>query len=577
MAIGHIASIIECGIRPKLIEHFLFRDIGESIGFNQCHSELIHFGFRTPAPMRPRAAASLKVNAENRSSMRGLICHRKGHSLVSLCDLKCKISENFSYILLTCSCEQLMGESMSALPEQDPSGKNVSPARRKFLQRIAALPVKPTTHVYYVHWAESWIKARGHQSAERTQAWFDALTRSTRLADWQFRQAVAAARILACDVMKIDWASSFDWRGLSDQARSLEPEHRTLARETIRVRAELPILEPATPEQVAHAKAELNRIIDALRRVIRLKNMAVATEETYVHWNCRFIRFCFQRLGQSPQAAGPPAITAYLDFLALEKNVSPATQKQALNAMVFLTKNVFGIKEITLDHITPACGKRRPPTVMTRDEVKSVIAHLDTPWKLIAQIMYGSGLRLMEAMRLRVKDLDFGQGTITILEAKGSKPRVVTLPLALEVRLKEHLARLHDKHLQDLAVGAGDVHMSEALLRKWPNATREWCWQYLFASATLCPHPRTGKIARHHLHESSMQRQFKDAVSKAAIPKRATCHTMRHSFATHLLEAGTDIRTVQTLMGHASVETTMIYLHVIKRPGAGGPSPLDIP
>ncbi len=214
---------------------------------------------------------------------------------------------------------------------------------------------------------------------------------------------------------------------------------------------------------------------------------------------------------------------------------------------------------------------------MTREEVRSVFARLEDPWKLIAQVMYGSSLRLMEAMRLRVKEFDFGQGTITILDGKDGKHRIVTLPKAIESRLHEHLAKACEKHLQDLVVGAGDVHMPEALLRKWPNACREWCWQYVFPSMTLCPHPRSGKIARHHLHESSMQRQFRDAVRKAAIPKRATCHTMRHSFATHLLESGTDIRTVQSLMGHASVEITMIYLHVMKRPGAGGPSPLDLP
>jgi site-specific recombinase XerD len=173
--------------------------------------------------------------------------------------------------------------------------------------------------------------------------------------------------------------------------------------------------------------------------------------------------------------------------------------------------------------------------------------------------------------------LDFGQGIITIHDGKGGKHRVVTLPRALEERLKKHLAGQHEKYLQNLVVGAGDVHMPESLLRKWPKATREWNWQYLFPSATLCPHPRTGRIARHHVHESSMQRQFKDAVRKAGVPKRAICHTMRHSFATHLLESGTDIRTVQSLMGHTSVETTMIYLHVMKRPGAGGPSPLDLP
>jgi integron integrase len=458
-----------------------------------------------------------------------------------------------------------------------PSDQPLSPARGKFLQRITSLSIKPSAREYYVRWAESWTKAHGHQSAERTQAYFDALGRSTHVADWQFRQAVDAARILACDVLAIPWASSFDWQGLSDQARSLQPDHRTLARETIPVAGASRHQSVPGASHSGDLESDLRILIDSLRREIRLKNMAVATEETYVYWNTRFIRYCHQKHGQSPQAAGPPAITAYLDFLALERNVAPATQKQSLNAMVFLTKHVFGIEEFTLDHITPARGARRPPVVMTREEVRSVFAHLEDPWKLIAQVMYGSGLRLMEAMRLRVKDLDFGQGTITIHDGKGGKHRVVTLPKAIEQRFQEHLSKAREKHLQDVAVGAGDVHMPEALLRKWPNASREWCWQYLFPSATLCPHPRTGKIARHHLHESSMQRQFRDVIRKASIPKRATCHTLRHSFATHLLESGTDIRTVQSLMGHASVETTMIYLHVMKRPGAGGPSPLDLP
>jgi len=268
-------------------------------------------------------------------------------------------------------------------------------------------------------------------------------------------------------------------------------------------------------------------------------------------------------------------MTAYLDYLVLERNVAPATQKQALNAMAFLTKKVFGIDDFTLDHVTPARGGRRPPVVMTREEVRSVIAHLEDPWKLAAQLMYGSGLRIMECMRLRVKDLDFGQGTITIHDGKCNKHRVVPLPRALEPALLSYLATAREKHLQDLAVGAGEVHMPEGLLRKWPNASREWAWQYVFASATLCPHPRTRRVARHHLHEDSMSRQFHGAALKSGIPKHISPHILRHSFATHLLESGTDIRTVQDLMGHASVETTMIYLHLIKRPGAGGPSPLD--
>jgi len=192
-----------------------------------------------------------------------------------------------------------------------------------------------------------------------------------------------------------------------------------------------------------------------------------------------------------------------------------------------------------------------------------------------ALLMYGSGLRITERMSLRVKDLDSGQGTITVHDGQGNKHRVVPLPKALEPALRSHLAAAREKHLQDLAVGAGDVHMPESLLRKYPNATREWPWQYVFASATLCAHPRTRRVARYHLHQDSMARQFHEAVLKSGVAKHVSPHCLRHCFATHLLESGADIRTVQDLMGHASVETTMIYLHVMKRPGAGAPSPLD--
>jgi integron integrase len=461
--------------------------------------------------------------------------------------------------------------------------ETTSPLRRRFLLRLEAIAIKPAARDYYVRWAESWTKARGHQSAERTQAYFDTLGRSAHLADWQFRQAVDAARILACDILAIPWAASFPWQSLSDQARSLEPDHRTLARETIQVRAHLPIvaavsrLQPVTgTSRSGDLESGLHNLIDALRRAVRLKGYTVATEETYVSCVSRFARFCYERLGTSPENAGIAAITPYLDHLALEQNVAPATQSQALNAIAFLTKNVFGIVEFTIDRFIPASGPRRPPTVMTRDEGRRVIAFLDHPWKLAAQLMYGSGLRLMECMKLRVKDLDFGQGTITIHDGKGGKHRIVPLPRALENRLQEHLSALRARFDQDLAAGAADVHIPESLLRKFPNSSRQWPWHWLFPAATLCAHPRTGKYARYHLHDDSMARQYRDAVCKADLNKRVTCHTLRHSFATHLLESGTDIRTVQNLLGHADVSTTMIYLHVIKRPGAGAPSPLDL-
>jgi integron integrase len=465
---------------------------------------------------------------------------------------------------------------MSSPDTSGPPSPEISPARLRFLERINALSIKPTARDYYLRWAEDWTKARGHQSAQRTHDYFDALGRSTHLADWQYRQAVDAAHILAHDILALPWASTFDWQGLSDQAHSLESDHRTHGRENIQIRASL--TPPAgNPGSLPETGAEIDRIVDALRRAIRLAGLAYATEQTYVYWAARFTRFCLIVLKQTPQDASPAAITAYLNYLALERNVSASTQKQALNAMAFLTKKVFGVEEFTIDKPNHGHTYRRPPVVLSRREVAAVLAHMEDPWKLAAQLMYGSGLRVIECMRLRIKDLDFDQGTIAVHDGKGGKHRVVPLPMALEERLKGYLAAAKEKHLQDLVVGAGEVHIPEALARKYPNAPKEWCWQYLFASATLCPHPRTGRVARHHLHEASMQRQFKTAVGKAGIPKPATSHCMRHSFATHLLQSGTDIRTVQDLMGHTDVSTTMIYLHVMQRPGAGGPSPLDLP
>ena len=461
-------------------------------------------------------------------------------------------------------------------PSDTPSdGQPPSPTRLLFLQRLNALPIKPTAHVFYVRWAEAWTKACGHRSADATTAYFNALGRSTHLFDWQFSQAVRAVRILARDILDLPWAAAYNWRGLADQAKSLEHDHRTHGREAIQVRAELPAppAEPSGP--LPETNAEIARIVDALRRAIRLAGLAYATEQTYAHWVARFTRFCIECLKQAPRDAVPAGITAYLDYLALERNVAPATQKQALNALAFLTKKVFGIEEFTLEHVTPSHGGRRPPVVMTPEEVRSVIDQLEDPWKLAALLMYGSGLRIMECMRLRVKDLDFGQGTIAVHDGKGSKHRVVPLPRVLEPALQTYLASAREKHAQDLAVGAGEVHMPESLLRKFPHATREWPWQYVFPSATLCPHPRTRRVARYHLHEDSMARQFHDAALKSDVPKHITPHILRHCFATHLLESGADIRTVQDLMGHASVETTMIYLHVMKRPGAGAQSPLD--
>ena len=445
-----------------------------------------------------------------------------------------------------------------------------------YAQLLEERNIPPKARPYYLQCAKTWSTTVRSDDQSATEGFFQELGRRPNLPAWRFQQAVRAVAWLARDILLIPWAKCFDWRGLADQADPLEPDHRTLGRETIRVPAKQssPVSQSVGP--LPEIKKEVARICEELRRAIRLAGLSFATEETYAYWITRYSRFCLIRLKQRPQEAGTPGITEYLNYLALERNVSAATQKQALNAMVFLTRKVFGVTDFTLENAIPARGATRPPTVLSRDEVKRVLDCLQDPWKLAAQLMYGSGMRVMEAMRLRVQDIDFAQGRITVVNGKGGKHRVVPLPKALEGHLAQHLADAREMHQRDLAAGCGETHMPEALMRKYPNASKQWVWQYVFAAAKLCPHPRTGRIARHHLHQDSMGRQFREAVEQAGITKRAGCHTLRHSFATHLLESGVDIRTVQDLLGHSDVSTTMIYLHVIKRPGAGAPSPLDM-
>ena len=436
--------------------------------------------------------------------------------------------------------------------------------------------IPPKARPYFLRWAKLWNATVKSDNQPATELFFQDLARHPRLESWQFQQAVQSVAWLARDILRLPWAQTFDWRGLADQAEPLEPDHRSIGRENIRVQPERATPSSQRTEPLPRTSEQVARITEELRRAIRLAGLSYATEQTYVHWVARFTRFCLIKLKQTPLEAGPQAMTDYLNYLALERNVSVSTQKQALNAMVFLTRKVFGLTDFTLEKPAGGYTPRRPPTVLTRNEVQAIFAQLEDPWKLAAQLMYGSGLRLMESLRLRVKDIDFGQGTIIINDGKGAKHRVVPLPRALESRLQAHLEKLNRNYLENLAAGSAEVHMPEALLRKYRHANREWPWQFLFPSATLAPHPKTKKMARYHVHEFSMQRQFKRATRKANLSKPATCHTLRHSFATHLLESGVDIRTVQDLLGHANVDTTMIYLHIIKRPGAGGPSPLDL-
>jgi integron integrase len=314
------------------------------------------------------------------------------------------------------------------------------------------------------------------------------------------------------------------------------------------------------------------RLLDAVRDRIRTKHYSRRTEQSYSHWIKRFILFNQKR---HPSEMGAPEVEAFLSSLAVERNVSASTQKQALAAILFLYKEVLAVDLPWLDGITRAKQRVRVPVVLSRLEVERILALMEGTHGLMARLLYGTGMRLMEGVRMRVKDVDFDRREVTVREGKGGKDRVTMLPMSLATPLSNHLERVRALYEGDRAAGLPGVFMPDALERKYPSAGKSWPWFWLFPSASLSSDPTTGIRRRHHTHEQSLQRALKRAVSMAGIGKPATTHTLRHSFATHLLESGYDIRTVQELLGHSDVSTTMIYTHVLNKGGRGVVSPLD--
>jgi integron integrase len=314
------------------------------------------------------------------------------------------------------------------------------------------------------------------------------------------------------------------------------------------------------------------RLLDRLREQIRVRHYSIRTETVYVKWVRDFIRFHGLR---HPEEMGAPEVERFLTHLAVNQNVSASTQNQALSAVLFLYKHVLCIELPWLNDVVRAKRPDRLPVVLSRGETQRLLAEFDGELALIAGLLYGSGLRLMEAMRLRVKDVDFARNEILVRDGKGMKDRVTLLPGKLVAPLRQHLEWVKAAHQRDLAEGFGEVYLPFALARKYPNAPKEWAWQYVFPAPNRSVDPRSGVRRRHHLDEKRVQRAFRAAVRAAGIDKPATPHTLRHCFATHLLESGQDIRTVQELLGHADVKTTMIYTHVLNRGGLGVLSPLD--
>ena len=317
---------------------------------------------------------------------------------------------------------------------------------------------------------------------------------------------------------------------------------------------------------------QLEKLLDQMRDAIRLKQYAHSTEKTYVYWAKRFVLHHDKR---HPLEMGEKEISEFLTYLAVEENVAASTQNQVLSGLLFLYREVLRKDPDLSLELVWAKRPKRLPTVLTKGEVQQVIAQLTGVHRLIVQLLYGSGLRLMECIRLRVKDLDFGQRQILVRDAKGGKDRVTILANSLIKPLRVQLVTAKQLHEQDLGDGYGAVYLPDALERKYPHANEEWIWQYVFPATLRSQDPHSDVIRRHHLHENTVQKAVKKAAKKAGIAKRVTPHAFRHSFATHLLENHYDIRTVQELLGHKDVKTTMVYTHVLNRGGLAVRSPLD--
>ncbi len=314
------------------------------------------------------------------------------------------------------------------------------------------------------------------------------------------------------------------------------------------------------------------KLLDQVRDAIRVRHYSIRTEEAYLQWIKRFIYFHNKK---HPKDMGEPEVTAFLTDLAVEKNVSASTQNQALSALLFLYKEVLSLEIDWINDVVRAKKPKRLPVVLTKPEVNLLLSEITGINSLIARLMYGTGMRLMEAIRLRVKDIDFEYHSINIRDGKGGKDRKTVLPEILLLELHKQIHHVKTLHDTDLNEGYGEVYLPFALSRKYPNAARELAWQYVFPSHKRSIDPRSNKIRRHHIDEKTIQRAIKNALRNIGLTKPVTSHTLRHSFATHLLEDGYDIRTIQDLLGHKDVKTTMIYTHVMNKGGRGVISPLD--
>ncbi len=425
---------------------------------------------------------------------------------------------------------------------------------------------------FYSHWALMYQRHTGEMppgSSEQAKLNSFLAFLSKRYADWQVRQARHAVQLWI--YFKRNSACTHS----KPFAPALAPVPTAVVRSTYE--PEPDPLEPVESQEAndmasSTPPAAAETLSVEASRLMRLKHLSYRTEKSYLAWIGRFLAFSSST---DPRALTEEHLKHYLSYLAVERKVAAATQKQAFNALLFLYRKVLGKEILGLETVIPSHRPRRLPVVLTKEEIRDVFRHLSGVYRLIAAVIYGGGLRLEECLSLRVKDVDFARGCLVIRAGKGNKDRETVLPERLAGELQRHLLRVRTLYERDRRRGLAGVWMPEALSRKYGAADKDWAWFWLFPSSKLSIDPASGVVRRYHLYPSTLQKAFQRAVSRSGLAKRATVHTLRHSFATHLVEKGYDIRTIQELLGHADVSTTMIYTHVATRNKLGVASPMD--
>ena len=462
--------------------------------------------------------------------------------------------------------------------------KSVSRFWDKFSKKAKKHGVNTDSILWMVKHAENYIRnypndKLSQHSAEFVTQYLKDKYRNPLLLDWQFRQILLSIKILFTNMVQVDWSKNYDWDLWDKKAAALKSNHKTTKDFSV---DDLKRLKESLSEKNDSSKGLFKKVfacypqyIEQLIKSIRLQHYSIRTEEAYLGWFMRFLSFHNMK---DPADLVEKDIEAYLEYLVFKRKVSSSTQSQALNALVYFYKSVLSRELSDCIEFTRSKKPKRLPVVLSTNEVNkffTLMGH-ESIHSLMANLLYGCGMRLMECVRLRILDVDFDYQQILVREAKGKKDRVVPMPKKVAERLQKQIEIVKVLHQGDVEQGYGSVFMPEALLRKYPSFEKDIRWQYVFPATVISKDPRSGTMRRHHLHETVLQKYVKRIADKAGITKRVTCHVLRHSFATHLLENGYDIRTVQELLGHADVSTTMIYTHVLNKPGVTVTSPLDM-